>query len=184
VLNVRVTEVVDGSRFYAQIESDPRLQSLEQQLEALKLKEKVLPPGAFAPKRGDLVLGQFTLDDSFARALVVEAPKQQTGSGSDKYEVGARGSGLFLVRGVGRMHPLRRHTMDQSAGICTLGSLKFVVRGNMYVAKIPKTSTIEDSPRRGQERTAWPFQRQVCSSARARRTRRPLPSWDASARRP
>lgn len=100
VLNVRVTEVVDGSRFYAQIESDTRLQSLEQQLEALKLKEKVLPPGAFAPKRGDLVLGQFTLDDSFARALVVEAPKQQTGSGSDKYEVGTRGSGLSSDEGV------------------------------------------------------------------------------------
>lgn len=98
VLNVRVTEVVDGSRFYAQVESDTRLSSIEAQLEGLKLKEKVLPPGAFAPKRGELVLGQFTLDDSFARALVVEAPKQATGSGGDKYEVRGKVQSCWAFR--------------------------------------------------------------------------------------
>ena len=63
-----VTEVLDGGKFYVQA-ADQKVASIQQQLASLTLQEAPLI-GAFNPKKGDLVLAQFSADNSWNRAMV------------------------------------------------------------------------------------------------------------------
>ncbi|XP_050226106.1 ribonuclease TUDOR 1 [Mercurialis annua] len=86
VLKVVVTEVLGGGKFYVQTEGDQRVASIQQQLASLSLQE---PPviGAFNPKKGDIVLAQFSADNSWNRAMIVNAPRGAVESLKDKFEV-------------------------------------------------------------------------------------------------
>lgn len=66
---VIVTEVLGGGKFYVQTIGDQKATSLQQQLAALNLQEVPLI-GAFSPKKGDIVLAQFSADNSWNRAMV------------------------------------------------------------------------------------------------------------------
>uniref|UniRef100_A0A0A0L3G7 Ubiquitin-like domain-containing protein n=1 Tax=Cucumis sativus TaxID=3659 RepID=A0A0A0L3G7_CUCSA len=59
---VIVTEVLDGDKFYVQTIPDQTATSLQQQLETLNLQEVPLICG-FSPKKGDIVLAQFSSDN-------------------------------------------------------------------------------------------------------------------------
>ncbi|KAJ6374638.1 hypothetical protein OIU78_030184 [Salix suchowensis] len=86
VLKVVVTEVLDGGRFYVQIVEDQKIASIQKQLASLNLKEAPVI-GAFNPKRGDIVLAQFSADNSWNRAMIVNAPRDGVESPRDKFEV-------------------------------------------------------------------------------------------------
>lgn len=63
-----MTEVLGGGKFYVQTVSDGRIASIQQQLEALRVQDK--PFAGFPPKKGDLVIAQFSGDETWNRALV------------------------------------------------------------------------------------------------------------------
>ncbi|XP_011003528.1 PREDICTED: staphylococcal nuclease domain-containing protein 1-like [Populus euphratica] len=86
VLKVVVTEVLDGGRFYVQTVGDQKIASIQQQLASLSLQEAPVI-GAFNPKRGDIVLAQFSADNSWNRAMIVNAPRGAVESPKDKFEV-------------------------------------------------------------------------------------------------
>ncbi|KAL9335500.1 hypothetical protein Peur_072681 [Populus x canadensis] len=86
VLKVVVTEVLDGGRFYVQTVGDQKVASIQQQLASLSLQEAPVI-GAFNPKRGDIVLAQFSADNSWNRAMIVNAPRGAVESPKDKFEV-------------------------------------------------------------------------------------------------
>ncbi|XP_011040304.1 PREDICTED: staphylococcal nuclease domain-containing protein 1 isoform X2 [Populus euphratica] len=86
VLKVVVTEVLDGGRFYVQIVEDQKIASIQQQLASLNLQEAPVI-GAFNPKKGDIVLAQFSADNSWNRAMIVNAPRGGVESPRDKFEV-------------------------------------------------------------------------------------------------
>lgn len=64
-----VTEVLGGGKFYVQTVGDQKVAAIQNQLAALNLGEAPLI-GSFNPKKGDIVLAQFSLDKSWNRALV------------------------------------------------------------------------------------------------------------------
>ena len=66
---VIVTEVLGGGKFYVQTVGDQKVASIQQQLASLSLQEAPVI-GAFNPKKGDIVLAQFSADDSWNRAMV------------------------------------------------------------------------------------------------------------------
>lgn len=67
-----VTEVLSGGKFYVQTVGDQVVASIQAQLASLDIGDG---PGisSFNPKKGDLVLAQFTADNSWNRAMVSEA---------------------------------------------------------------------------------------------------------------
>ena len=69
-MQIRVTEVTGGGKFYAQLANDARVSGLQLQLEGLRLKDKSLAPINFEPKKGDIVMAQFSVDGSWNRVLV------------------------------------------------------------------------------------------------------------------
>jgi staphylococcal nuclease domain-containing protein 1 len=81
-----VTEVLDGGRFYVQAVADQKVSAIQQQLASLNIKEAPVI-GAFNPKKGDIVLAQFTADNSWNRAMVVSGPRGTVQSSKDKFEV-------------------------------------------------------------------------------------------------
>lgn len=66
---VMVTEVLGGGKFYVQTVGDQKVASIQQQLASLSLQEAPVV-GAFNPKKGDIVLAQFSADSSWNRAMV------------------------------------------------------------------------------------------------------------------
>jgi hypothetical protein len=66
---VMVTEVLGGGKFYVQTVGDQKIASIQQQLASLSLQEAPIV-GAFNPKKGDIVLAQFSADSSWNRAMV------------------------------------------------------------------------------------------------------------------
>ena len=68
-LKVVVTEVLEGGRFYVQTIGDQKVASIQNQLASLSLKDAPIV-GSFNPKKGDIVLAQFSLDNSWNRAMV------------------------------------------------------------------------------------------------------------------
>ncbi|EEF51666.1 ebna2 binding protein P100, putative [Ricinus communis] len=86
VLKVVVTEVLGGGRFYVQTVGDQKVASIQQQLASLNLQEAPVI-GAFNPKKGDIVLAQFSADNSWNRAMIVNAPRGAVESMKDKFEV-------------------------------------------------------------------------------------------------
>ncbi|XWS60174.1 hypothetical protein CRYUN_Cryun07bG0012700 [Craigia yunnanensis] len=85
LLQVVVTEVLGGGKFYVQTVGDQRVSSIQKQLASLNIQEAPVI-GAFNPKKGDIVLAQFSMDDSWNRALIVNAPRGVE-SPNDKFEV-------------------------------------------------------------------------------------------------
>ena len=73
-LKVAVTEVLGGGRFYVQSVGDQRISSIQNQLASLSVKDAPII-GSFNPKRGDIVLAQFSLDNSWNRAMVSLRPE-------------------------------------------------------------------------------------------------------------
>lgn len=67
---VVVTEVMGGGKFYVQTVADQRVAAIQQQLASLKIHEAPVV-GAFNPAKGDIVLAQFTYDNSWNRAMVI-----------------------------------------------------------------------------------------------------------------
>ncbi|XWS51529.1 hypothetical protein CRYUN_Cryun12cG0183800 [Craigia yunnanensis] len=86
LLKVVVTEVLSGGKFYVQTVGDQRVASIQQQLAALNIQEAPVI-GAFNPKKGDIVLAQFSMDNSWNRAMIVNAPRGGVESPNDKFEV-------------------------------------------------------------------------------------------------
>lgn len=60
---------MDGGRFYIQLSGEQKIASVQQQLASLNLQETPLI-GAFNPRKGDIVLAQFSADNSWNRAMV------------------------------------------------------------------------------------------------------------------
>uniref|UniRef100_A0A5B7AQR1 Ribonuclease n=1 Tax=Davidia involucrata TaxID=16924 RepID=A0A5B7AQR1_DAVIN len=85
-LKVTVTEVLGGGKFYVQIVADQKVASIQQHLASLSLLEAPVI-GAFNPKKGDIVLAQFSADNSWNRAMIVNAPRGAVESPKDKFEV-------------------------------------------------------------------------------------------------
>ncbi|KAI4384672.1 hypothetical protein MLD38_002791 [Melastoma candidum] len=86
VLKVGVTEVLGGGQFYVQTVGDLKLASIQRQLAALSIQEAPVI-GTFNPKKGDIVLAQYSADNSWNRAMIVNAPRAAVSSSSDKFEV-------------------------------------------------------------------------------------------------
>ncbi|XP_010491343.1 PREDICTED: staphylococcal nuclease domain-containing protein 1 [Camelina sativa] len=85
-LKVVVTEVLGGGRFYVQSAGDQKIASIQNQLASLSIKDAPII-GSFNPKRGDIVLAQFSLDNSWNRAMIVSAPRAAVQSADEKLEV-------------------------------------------------------------------------------------------------
>ncbi|GFZ07903.1 TUDOR-SN protein 1 [Actinidia rufa] len=83
---VTVTEVLGGGKFYVQVVGDEKIASVQQQLASLSLQEAPVI-GAFNPKKGDIVLAQFSADNSWNRAMIVNSPRGAFESPKDKFEV-------------------------------------------------------------------------------------------------
>lgn len=64
-----VTEVLGGGKFYVQTVGDQKVTAIQQQLAALNIKEAPVI-GSFNPAKGDIVLAQFSMDNSWNRAMV------------------------------------------------------------------------------------------------------------------
>lgn len=74
---VVVTEVLgSGGKFYVQTAGDQKIASIQQQLASLSIQEAPVI-GAFNPKKGDIVLAQFSADNSWNRAMVSYNLKNQ-----------------------------------------------------------------------------------------------------------
>lgn len=68
-IQVVVTEVLGGGKFYVQTVGDQRVAAIQKQLASLSLQEAPVI-GAFNPTKGDIVLAQFNMDNSWNRAMV------------------------------------------------------------------------------------------------------------------
>ncbi|PKI71224.1 hypothetical protein CRG98_008399 [Punica granatum] len=86
VMKVVVTEVLGGGKFYVQAVGDQKVASIQHQLASLNFQEAPVI-GTFNPKKGDIVLAQFSADNSWNRAMIVNAPRGAVGSAQDKFEV-------------------------------------------------------------------------------------------------
>ncbi|XP_073098920.1 ribonuclease TUDOR 1 isoform X2 [Elaeis guineensis] len=86
VLKVVVTEVLGGGKFYVQTVGDQMVAAIQQQLASLNLQEGPVI-GAFSPTKGDIVLAQFSVDNSWNRAMIVNGPRGAVESPEDKFEV-------------------------------------------------------------------------------------------------
>ncbi|GBG64549.1 hypothetical protein CBR_g45244 [Chara braunii] len=72
-MELRITEILGGGCVYGQVVGAGTLASIEQELARLQLNDKAPPPQppVFRPKKGDLVLCQFSADNSWSRGMVV-----------------------------------------------------------------------------------------------------------------
>ncbi|KAJ0973495.1 hypothetical protein J5N97_021454 [Dioscorea zingiberensis] len=124
VLKVVVTEVLGGGKFYVQTVSDQRIAAIQQQLASLNLQE---PPmiGAFKPAKGDIVLAQFSLDNSWNRAMIVNAPRGAVESPKDTFEVFYIDYGNQEVVPYSRLRPLDP-SVSSSPGLAQLCSLAYI----------------------------------------------------------
>ena len=60
---------MEGGKFYIQSVADQKVAAIQKQLSSLSLQEAPVI-GAFNPKKGDIVLAQFSADKSWNRAMV------------------------------------------------------------------------------------------------------------------
>eukprot|EP00850_Spirogloea_muscicola_P016978 SM000141S00922 [mRNA] locus=s141:240772:249829:- [translate_table: standard] len=127
VLQVKVTEILGGGKFYLQLLLGDlaKLRSIESQLEELRIKERPIAPGAFQPKKGDIVISQFSADNSWARAMVTNAPKAAPTSGSAEYEVFYIDFGNAETVTLSRLRPAEGFAL-QEPSLALLASLAFL----------------------------------------------------------
>lgn len=125
VLKVNVTEVLGGGKFYVQTIGDQMVASIQQQLASLEIGE---PPmiGSFNPKKGDLVLAQFTADNSWNRAMIVNVPRGGlVQSQNDEFEVFYIDYGNQEIVPYSRLRSLPP-SVNSVPGLAQLCSLAFV----------------------------------------------------------
>lgn len=124
VLKVVVTEVLGGGKFYVQTVGDQKVASIQQQLASLDLQE---PPviGAFNPKKGDIVLAQFSVDNSWNRAMIVNVPRGVVESSKDKFEVFYIDYGNQECVQYSQLRPLVP-SVSSSPGLAQLCSLAYI----------------------------------------------------------
>lgn len=123
VLNVVVTEILDSGKFYVQTVEDQNTASVQQQLASLNLEEADPVTGSdFKPTKGDIVLAQFSADNSWNRAMIVNAPR---GSPQDKYEVFYIDYGNQEVVPFSQLQPLDS-SLAAAPGLAQLCSLAYV----------------------------------------------------------
>ncbi|EPS63110.1 hypothetical protein M569_11676, partial [Genlisea aurea] len=120
-----VTEVLGGGRFYVQSTGDQKVAAIQKQLSSLSLHETPPLIGAFNPKKGDVVLAQFTADDSWNRALIVNAPRGDVQSPNDRFEVFYVDYGNQETVPYVRLRPVDP-SVSSSPGLAQLCSLAFV----------------------------------------------------------
>ncbi|KAI8544128.1 hypothetical protein RHMOL_Rhmol08G0271500 [Rhododendron molle] len=123
-LKVTVTDVLGGGKFYVQIVGDQKVASIQQQLASLSLKEAPII-GAFNPKKGDIVLAQFSEDNSWNRAMIVNAPRGVVESPKDKFEVFYIDYGNQEVVTYSQLRPIDP-SMASAPGLAQLCSLAYM----------------------------------------------------------
>ncbi|XP_019167393.1 PREDICTED: ribonuclease TUDOR 1-like [Ipomoea nil] len=123
-LKVVVTEVLGGGKFYVQSVADQKVASIQKQLASLNLQEAPVI-GAFNPKKGDIVLAQFTADNSWNRAMIVNAPRGAVQSPTDEFEVFYIDYGNQEVVPYSKLRPIDG-SVSSAPGVAQLCSLAYV----------------------------------------------------------
>ncbi|CAN1242042.1 Ribonuclease TUDOR 1 [Linum perenne] len=124
VLKVVVTEVLGGGKFYIQTVGDQRVASIQQQLASLNIQGAPVI-GAFNPKKGDIVLAQFSADNSWNRAMIVNVPRGGVQSAKDKFEVFYIDYGNQEEVPYGHLRPLDP-AVSVAPGLAQLCSLAYI----------------------------------------------------------
>ncbi|KAG6383090.1 hypothetical protein SASPL_157160 [Salvia splendens] len=121
---VMVTEVLEGGKFYIQSVADQKVAGIQNQLASLSLQEAPVI-GAFNPKKGDIVLAQFSADKSWNRAMIVNAPRGAVESANDKFEVFYIDYGNQEIVPYSQLRPLDA-SVSAAPGLAQLCSLAFI----------------------------------------------------------
>ncbi|KAG6481964.1 ribonuclease TUDOR 2-like [Zingiber officinale] len=130
VLKVVVTEVLGGGKFYVQTVADQKVSAIQHQLAALNIKEAPIV-GSFNPSKGDLVLAQFSIDNSWNRAMIVNGPRGgAVQSPNDKFEVFYIDYGNQEFVPYSRLRPLDP-SVSAAPGLAQLCSLAYVKVPNL-----------------------------------------------------
>ncbi|CAN4115085.1 unnamed protein product [Withania somnifera] len=123
-VKVTVTEILGGGKFHVQLVSDQKVAAIQKQLASLNLQEAPVI-GAFNPKKGDIVLAQFSADNSWNRAMIVNAPRAAVESSKDKFEVFYIDYGNQEIVSYNQLRPLDA-SVSSSPGLAQLCSLAHV----------------------------------------------------------
>ncbi|OIT07317.1 PREDICTED: ribonuclease TUDOR 1-like [Nicotiana attenuata] len=123
-VKVTVTEVSGGGKFYVQSVTDQKVATLQRQLASLNLQEAPVI-GSFNPKKGDLVLAQFSADNSWNRAMIVNAPRGAVQSSQDRFEVFYIDYGNQEVVPYSQLRPLDA-SVSSTPGLAQLCSLAYL----------------------------------------------------------
>ncbi|URE46439.1 Staphylococcal nuclease domain-containing protein [Musa troglodytarum] len=129
VLKVVVTEVLGGGKFYVQTVGDQKVAAIQQQLAALNIKEAPVI-GSFNPAKGDIVLAQFSVDNSWNRAMIVNGPRGAVKSQNDTFEVFYIDYGNQEIVPYSRLRPLDS-SISSAPGLAQLCSLAYIKVPNL-----------------------------------------------------